>query len=214
MGCVCALLVLFVLFFTTAAVQHSLPKKSRPAVSFSVCCPFATSTRDRILPAHSPNIRCLDATPALSASISLFVGLSRFAATSWNFCRDFDDDEEQNDEAHSHAASCLIDHGIVDQRSPTFFVFGISIRHFVETLQSETGVASSHLGLFLKFWTTVKYNNANADEPITQNKQITQNTNAKCTANAMQRKERERAEWQFNQSINQSMIKSKQCTFQ
>lgn len=65
------------------------------------------------------NIRCLDATPALPASISLFDGLSRFAATSWNFCRDFDDDEKQNGEPHSHAASCLIDHGIVDQRSPT-----------------------------------------------------------------------------------------------
>lgn len=65
------------------------------------------------------NIRCLAATPALSASISLFVGHSRFAATSWNFCRDFDDDEEQNCELHSHAASCLIDHGIVDQHSRT-----------------------------------------------------------------------------------------------
>merc|ERR1719361_1297785 len=134
---------------------------------------------------------------SLPPFLSLSAGLSRFAATSWNVCRDFDDDDdEQNDEAHSPAASCLIDHGIVDQRSPLFSVFGISIRHFVETLQSEPGVASGHLGLFLKFWTTVKYNNANADDRAnlthkTRKSHKTQMQNApRCNAKKRKRKGR------------------------
>merc|ERR1719361_2987986 len=150
---------------------------------------------------------------SLPPFLSLSAGLSRFAATSWNVCRDFvDDDEEQNDEAHSPAASCLIDHGIVDQRSPPIFVFGISIRHFVETLQSE--LYGRCLGPSRPFSQVLdhcqiqqcKWNaddRANLTHQIkTQNTQITQNTNAKCTA--MQCKEK-KEKGQNGSSINQSI---------
>merc|ERR1712087_1089024 len=96
----------------------------------------------------------------------------------------------------------------------TFFVFGISIRHFVETLQSEPGVASGHLGLFLKFWTTVKYNNANGmpmmSQSDTPNTKHANHTKHKCKmhreCNAKKRKRKGRMAAQSNnQSTNQPM---------
>jgi len=75
-----------------------------------LCCPAEPVLRDTSPSRHHtesgscpcahptmcpPNTRCLDAMPHCSCLHSSVRRISRFAATRWNVCRDFDDDEEQ-----------------------------------------------------------------------------------------------------------------------
>jgi len=124
MGCVCARCWSFFLFCfcLTAVARHFPQKKSGAAVLFLCAVAFRESIAisNETDPAHALSKHCvhptLDASTRCPPSLCLHFSLSRcsrFAAISWNVCAiSMTIAEEQNGEPHSHAVSCLTNHGI------------------------------------------------------------------------------------------------------
>lgn len=118
--CLRALLVLFLFCFCLTAVARHFPKKKEwRRGSLPLCCPFASRLRyltRRILPTHSPNIVSIQHSMPRRAVRLLSASIPRVSMFAFALCsRNFDSmtiNEEQNGEPHSHAVSCLPNHGI------------------------------------------------------------------------------------------------------